>query len=69
MSDLFGFSIKRKKENQNAISPVPPNDDDGSSIAAFGGHYGYYLDLEGKFRTDFELIRKYREMSLHPECD
>lgn len=70
MSDLFGFSIKRKKEQQqNAISPVPPNNDDGSSIAAFGGHYGYYLDLEGKFRTDFELIRKYREMSLHPECD
>ena len=69
MTDLFGFSIKRKKEQQNAISPVPPNNDDGSSIAAFGGHYGYYLDLEGKFRTDFELIRKYREMSLHPECD
>ena len=70
MADLFGFSIRDKvKRPPGAVSPVPPNNDDGAAIAAVGGHYGYYVDMEGRTKTDFDLIRRYREMSIHPECD
>ena len=33
------------------------------------GFYGQYLDVEGVFKTEYDLIRRYREMSLHPEVD
>ena len=28
-----------------------------------------YVDIEGVFRNEYDLIKRYREMSLHPECD
>jgi hypothetical protein len=27
------------------------------------------LDLEGTAKNEADLIRRYREISLHPECD
>ena len=33
------------------------------------GFYGSYVDIEGQYRTEFDLIKRYREMSLHPEAD
>ena len=33
------------------------------------GFFGSYVDLEGVYRTEFELIKRYREMALHPEVD
>ena len=33
------------------------------------GFYGQYLDVEGVFKTEYDLIRRYREMALHPESD
>jgi hypothetical protein len=33
------------------------------------GFFGSYVDIEGVYRTEFELVRRYREMALHPECD
>ena len=33
------------------------------------GFYGQYVDIEGVYKTEYDLIRRYREMSLHPECD
>ena len=50
-------------------SPVPPNNEDGVSHYASSGFFGSYVDLEGVYRTEFELIKRYREMSLHPEVD
>jgi hypothetical protein len=26
-----------------------------------------YVDIEGIYRTEFDLIKRYREMALHPE--
>ena len=34
-----------------------------------GGHFGSYLDMEGTAKTEQDLIRRYREIALHPECD
>lgn len=72
MTQLFGFSIEdRKKKPAKAFSPAPPNDDDGTSVIAAGAYFGQYLDLDGvgQHNNEFELVRKYREIALHPEID
>jgi len=33
------------------------------------GFFGQYVDIEGVYRTEFDLIKRYREMALHPEAD
>jgi len=66
---LFGFSYKENElEEISKISPVPPNMDDGVTVAA-GGLYGYAIDLDQQAGRDYELIRRYRCMALHPEID
>jgi len=79
--EIFGFEISRKKdelratETPNASSFVPQVDDDGTPVisqqAGFiaGGAYGAYVDMEGGIKNEVELIRRYRETSLVPECD
>ncbi len=70
MSKLFGFSIEDTEPlSPSAVSPVPPNNEDGADHYASSGFFGSYVDIEGVFRTEFDLIKRYREMSLHPECD
>lgn len=69
MAELFGWVFKRKDEIDSLPSFVPPEDNDGAVTVAAGGSYGTYLDLDGTVRSEAELVTKYREMSLHPECD
>jgi hypothetical protein len=72
MAKLFGFSIDDSNDrlkSKSVISPVPPNNDDGVDNFIASGFYGQYLDIEGVYRTEFDLIKRYREMALHPECD
>ena len=71
MSKLFGFSIEdgNQKLPPSAVSPVPPNNEDGSDHYLSSGFFGSYVDIEGVYRTEFDLIKRYREMALHPECD
>jgi len=74
MSKLFGFSIDNSdelKQSKNLLSPVPPNDDDGVDSFVTAGFYAnsQYLDIEGVYKTEADLLRRYREMALHPECD
>jgi len=33
------------------------------------GFFGSYVDIEGIYRTEFDLLKRYREMALHPEAD
>ena len=69
---LFGFSIDDSDDrlkSKSVISPVPPNNEDGVDNFIASGFYGQYLDIEGVYRTEFDLIKRYREMALHPECD
>ena len=69
-SKLFGFSIENSEPlSQSAVSPVPPNNEDSVDHYATSGFFGSYVDLEGVFRSEFDLIKRYREMSLHPEVD
>jgi len=70
MAKLFGFSIEDTDKKSNSIvSPVPPNNEDGVDHFIQSGFYGQYVDIEGSYRTEHDLIKRYREMALHPECD
>jgi len=67
MSQLFGFQINRKDKGRGQ-SPVPPNAEDGVNVAA-GGYFGTYVETDAQARNEYDLIKRYRDMSLHPECD
>ena len=70
MAKLFGFSIEDKEKKSNSVvSPIPQNNEDGVDYYIQSGFYGQYVDIEGVYRTEYDLIRRYREMALHPECD
>ena len=70
MARLFGFSIgNNEKKSKSIISPVPQNNEDGVDNYISSGFYGSYVDIEGVYRTEFDLIKRYREMALHPEAD
>ena len=70
MAKLFGFSIDdESKKPDSVVSPVPQTNEDGVDYYIQSGFYGQYVDIEGVYRTEFDLIRRYREMALHPECD
>lgn len=68
--ELFGFEFKRKEEKAPLVSFAPTKEtDDGALVVSAGGAYGTYVDLDGTVRSEADLVTKYREMSLHPECD
>ena len=67
MSQLFGFQINRKV-GKRGQSPVPPQADEPIAVAA-GGYYGTYVDTDNQARNEFEMIRRYRDMAIHPEVD
>ena len=70
MAKLFGFSIEdNEKTPKSVVSPVPPSREDENDFYLTSGFFGNYVDLEGVYKNEFDLIRRYREMALHPECD
>jgi len=72
MPDLFGFSINKKKKAQvqpKIQSFVAPEADDGATVMQAGGAFGHYMDFNGKSKNDIDLIKKYREMAIFPECE
>ena len=71
MAELFGFSFrKREKElTKNAPSPVAPTNEDGATSFIAGGYHGTYVDLDGNFKTEYDMVVKYRMMAMHPEVD
>ena len=69
MAELFGFSFRKKAEKERAPSPIQPSSEDGATSYIAGGYYGQYLDLDGNFKTEFDMVKKYREMAMHPEVD
>jgi len=64
---LLGFKVGKGKKQLPSFAPPPP--DDGSVNLEVGGAYGTYLDLEGTIRNEVELITKYRELAIQPECE
>jgi hypothetical protein len=72
MAKLFGFKIQNGDDDgskKSIVSPIPENQEDSSDFFVSSGFYGQYVDIEGVYRTEFDLIKRYREMALHPEVD
>ena len=70
MAELFGFSITRLKQQADPKQSFTTSQaDDGTQTVSAGGHFGSYLDMEGTAKTEQDLIRRYREIAIHPECD
>jgi hypothetical protein len=67
--NIFGFTFGRKENKEETFSIVPQSLDDGSTVIESGGLQGFYVDLDGTVRTEVDMIRKYREMSLNAEVD
>ena len=70
MAELFGFNITQVKPKTDPKQQFSqPQAEDGTQVVAAGGFFGSYLDMEGTAKTEQDLIRRYREIALHPECD
>ena len=72
--DLFGFRIGKDEDSAEKLavqvpSFAPPPNLDGAMEVAPGGAYGTYVDLEGTAKNEAELVTRYREMSMYPECE
>jgi hypothetical protein len=61
MSQLFGYSIERAKKVPKGPSFVQKDNQDGATPIAAGGHYGYYVDIDGTVKNEWELIQRYRQ--------
>ena len=70
MTQLFGYSLERaKKDSAKGPSFVRKESEDAATPIAGGGFFGTSIDLDGSYKDEMDLIRRYREMSIHPECD
>lgn len=69
MIELFGYQFQRKESEIEKPSFAPAQHDDGAITVAPSGAFGTYIDLDGTVRTEAELITRYRDMTLQPECD
>ena len=74
MANLLGFQITRNNndlgkpaEAKQAFTVASP--DDGTTTISAGGYFGQYLDMEVTAKNDIDLIKRYREVAQHPECD
>jgi len=71
MAELFGFKIERV--NASKVDPrqniVPPQADDGTTTVPAGGFFASYGGFDASARNEIDLIRRYREIAIHPECD
>lgn len=72
IKNFFGFKFLRDTKDNKETAPTfsPEVSDDGSfPISAAAGFYGTFIDIEGLTRSETELVRRYREISLYPEVD
>jgi len=70
---LFGFEIKKTpaelEERDNLQAIVPVNQEEAVTEIAPGGMYGTHLDLDATAKSEGDLVTRYREMVMQPECD
>ena len=70
MAELLGFSIQKSTKDKGGgktfTSPAP---DDGAIDISGGGFFGQVLDVDGREKTELDLIKRYRDISQQSECD
>jgi hypothetical protein len=70
---IFGFEIKRKKDQELQSVVTPSSVDTGATVVNTGvnagGYYGMVMDLEGIIKNENDLLRRYREVAQYSDCD
>lgn len=67
---LFGYTLTKKKpEPKKAQSFVVPQNDDGATSVNASGFFGTYLDIDQTAKNENDLINRYRDISMYPDCD
>ena len=70
MAELFAFQISRiKKQTDPKQEFTTTQADDGTQTVNAGGYFGTFLDMDANAKTEADLVRRYREIAIHPECD
>ena len=74
MVQLLGFQITRQSDDREKPAEAKqaftvPSPDDGTTTISAGGYFGQYLDMDVTAKNDVDLIKRYREVAQHPECD
>jgi len=71
--ELFGFRIGKIEDDiqraEDVPSFVPSPNVDGALEVAIGSVAGQVIDIEGTAKNEAELVTKYRELSMQPECE
>lgn len=70
--EIFGFEILNKKKKHDEIQTVvTPTADDGSTVisSSAAAYYAQVVDMDTSIKNENDLIRRYREIANHPECD
>jgi hypothetical protein len=68
---IFGFQIQKKKDTEQMASVVTPASEDGSVVlsSSAAAYYAQTVDMGTAIKSENDLIRRYREISLSAECD
>ncbi len=70
--ELFGFKIERKSQetpSANVPAFTLPENEDGSMMVSGAGAYGSYVDFDGAYKNEVDLIFKYRDASQAADCE
>jgi hypothetical protein len=65
---LWGFKIEREGDDIATPTPIQPENNDGA-VVIDAPSVGYYVDLDASYRSELDLLSKYRQMSLQPEME
>jgi len=69
---FFGFTFKKKTDKKEKASFVFPANTDGAVLVETQGGMGgwnAYVDLDGALRDEYQMVSRYRDMTLQPEVD
>jgi hypothetical protein len=67
---LFGYTVTKKKpEPKKAQSFAVPQNDDGATSVNASGFFGTYFDIDATAKNENDLINRYRDISMYPDCD
>lgn len=72
--DILGFRINTERGGAQLPSVINPANTDGSVVInngapVAGGWQGYAYDTDNSFKTEVDLVKRYREVALFPEVD
>lgn len=67
--NVFGFEIKRKETAPQASIVAPSSDDGAAVVNSAAGYYAQVMSLDATFKSENDLIRRYREIALYADTD